>query len=102
MPYANPYEPVAVAVAVDQTADRATGTTQHSRWPMIGFVLFAAVPVVMGIWRLCLESAAESALPPGTVRCGMGGLAGVLMIIFLGPLCGLVGALITWGIVHSD
>ena len=74
-----------------QHATRANGY-----WPLLGFLIFASVPVAFGFYGLRRESLYYASLPPGTAACGMGSLGAMVLIVFVGPIFGLVGAACGW------
>lgn len=67
------------------------------RWALIGFAVCAALPVAYGAygilhdWAYCWAVSA-----PGTGTCGMGVMLSLVMILAVGPLCGMIGAALGW------
>src|SRR5579863_2178818 len=68
----------------------------HIRPWQIGFLIGAAIPIVIGTGWMIREMTYHASLPqiPNTGSCGMGMLGAWMVILFLGPAGGTVGALI--------
>lgn len=67
-----------------------------------GAAIGAAIPVGFGIWMMVWNAAYEAALPkaPHLASCGMPALGALAMIVFGGPIGGILGAgigtVLTW------
>jgi len=88
----SPYEPPKTS----KLCARRLAPRGYKYWPLIGFLIFASVPVAFGFYGLRRESLYYALLPPGTAACGMGSLGAMIMIVFVGPIFGFVGATCGW------
>jgi len=63
---------------------------------LIGLLIGAAMPISIGIAWIVQEITYRASLPqiPNAGYCGMGMLGALVLILFLGPACGVIGALI--------
>jgi len=61
---------------------------------IVGFVIGAAIPVTFGVYVIHDFYAAIAAEPPGVAACGMPFLFGFAVILFGGPLGGVLGSAI--------
>jgi hypothetical protein len=59
---------------------------------MIGFILGAAVPVILGLREVTDFNAFRVAIAPRLPPCGNDLVEGWAMVIAGGPICGLIGA----------
>ncbi len=66
------------------------------RWVLTGFIVAATVPVILGAYGLYRESVYVASLPPGVGACGMGAFGSLVIMIFGGPFCGMIGGLVGW------
>lgn len=62
-----------------------------ARW---GAAIGALIPVGFGISRMVEDMVYRASFPPGTPHCGMPMLGAICMIIFVGPIGGLLGAMV--------
>lgn len=60
----------------------------------LGAAIGALIPVGFGISRMVEDMVYRANFPPGTPHCGMPMLAAICMIIFVGPIGGLLGAMV--------
>jgi hypothetical protein len=89
----NPYRPLDPGFAL-----YARQPLQRSklRAAMLGFFAGSALPVglgVLGLVRQAQYRAANEASADPVYICGNGELAATLLIVFVGPICGVVGCL---------
>jgi hypothetical protein len=89
----SPYENPAMQRRV---SDASTIPRSTFHWMLVGSLIAATVPLVAGGVTLYNESVYSAALPPGTGACGMGVLAGLILIVIGGPVFGLVGGGAGW------
>jgi len=63
---------------------------------MIGFLVGIAIPTGFGIRLLIhqMQYQARHPLADNEAYCGMGMLAAWVLMLFVGPICGVVGAVI--------
>lgn len=75
-------------MAVSQRADMSAN--------FIGFVAGAVIPAEYGVYIVAHEIAYRAAMPliPNTAYCGNGMLGACLLILFVAPVCGAIGAAI--------
>lgn len=61
---------------------------------IVGFIAGAALPEAVGIYMMAHNVAYNASHPlgPNEARCGMPALGAFAMILFVGPLCGVIGA----------
>lgn len=86
----NPYESTATDCSVEQTPVKRSFIKRF----LIGGAIGAAPPGLVGALGMYQFSVYAASLPPGQFVCGNGTLGPVLLVVFIAPLTGLVGAAI--------
>lgn len=61
-----------------------------------GLVLGATVPSALGLWVMSREIDYRLTLAPNTPTCAMAIMGAWLLILFVAPVCGLIGATVGW------
>lgn len=84
----NPYTP-----SSQGDLPRQAGSQQRSRLKrfMIGSLIAASLPLLLGGYGLSQFWAYTVSLPPGTARCGNGALGPLFLVLFVAPLFGMLG-----------
>ncbi|MEQ1828380.1 MAG: hypothetical protein ABL921_20635 [Pirellula sp.] len=94
----NPYAPVS-----SQDEDQSQ-TNRPRSWLLrflIGFAIGASPPGLLGAYGMHQFSVYAASFPPGTPLCGNAALGPMMLILFVAPFLGLVGAIIAMAIPHS-
>lgn len=66
------------------------------RWALTGLLLGAAPPVGLGFNGVLQFNVYVASLPPDAGVCGMPMLGPIALILFIGPVCGIIGAASGW------
>ena len=93
MQVVNPYQ------SPDNDAQRPVIAPQprfRKRWAITGLIVGTAIPVAFGAYKLYRAAAYHASLPPGTAACGMSALGAIMIIVVIGPIFGLIGAVCGW------
>lgn len=71
-----------------------------AKWALVGAALFASPPIAHGFYLLQHNYEYMASLGPNEAACGMGGLAALVVIFVIGPICGIIGASLGWAAVQ--
>ena len=88
---ANPYE--SPTIASRAVAPKARKRSMVKRF-FGGFAIGAVPPASLGAYGLHQFSVYAATLPPGTFVCGNAALGPMMLIVFVAPIIGLIGAAI--------
>ncbi len=85
----NPYRPSHSSLETEESVKRRS----RKNCIFVGWLLFTALPLALGVFVLVADARAMAALPPGVGRCGMDAVTG-FMLIGVAPIFGLLGCVV--------
>lgn len=83
----NPYQPI------DAAAEQAPGERRRRYWTLWGACVAGIPPEAMGAYGWYQFNAYLKTLPAGEATCGTPMLGPLMLIVFVGPICGLIGGI---------